>query len=499
MPELGFDEFTDALADYGLHQGYTPEDPAWQQMLGQLHEPQKEFVIDGARRKCALAGRRAGKSHGVAYWLIQGWQWCKGQKSVFIARSLGHARDILWDVLKELNETWRLGATFNESRLVMTFPNRYEIRLKGCENLRQAEKVRGPHYRRAVIDECHTFPDSLLRHLIVRVLEPALMDLQGELVLAGTPGYDLTGFWYEKTLDAEEDPETARATRFKQWPTHRWTCLDNVHLPDPQGEIDRAKEEHGWDDDHPDLVREYYGRWVKDDSSLVYPYDPEKNLYWDEDVEPWTPGDGTKSVIGVDVGWDDGCGFNVSQKRPDSPEIRIPVSYSMYGLTDHQIAGEIKKLQRRFKTQWVFVDSKGNKITAMTMRNYGIPAEAAIGGEKRPRIEYVRGLMQGGNLKAHAEHAQELIGEWTTLPWGHHKVTKKKIGHREGYVDENCDALLSGILMHSQKWAEKLKKPEKGTPEYDALVAKQERDKAAAWANKAKGKRSTRRAGTRLL
>lgn len=463
-----------------------PTDPEARQLLEFAFEEQRGFITDEARRKCALCPRRAGKSYAVGLWLCIGWRFRPGQKSLFIARTIAHARDILWDVLKDLDRKWEWGCKFNEARSEMHFPNGYVIRLRGVGTLREAEKIRGGHYWRVAIDEAHLYEEALLQFLITSVVEPALVDLLGELCLTGTPGYVLAGFWFEKTAPRDEFPDAKGAP----WPTHRWSMLDNPHLPDPEGELAQVLLEHGWTEDHPEVIREWKGRWVRDDGALVYTYDPVRHSYLDGDgrfdERQWARNtQGLKSVIGVDTGWSDGNGFCVAQKRHDGPTIRIPVAFRCGEMTDHEIARTIKQLMHRFGTRHVFMDS--STILQESMHNYGVPARKAIKGEKRPRIEYVRSLQASDNVCIHAQDAADLAGEWQTLPWGY-KLSKRleatrggtrddesqgaqlgeRIGHKEGFIDETADATLYAVLPLTQKFRAVLDEPEAkpGSPEW---------------------------------
>jgi hypothetical protein len=484
----------DLLVQLGAAHGVLLPDPQWPEMLKALHPKQRAFVIDPSKRKCALAGRRGGKSFGIIYWLIEHWRAFPGETSLYIAQTLDHARGILWEDLKAVCRRWGFNVKTNEARLEVTFPNGYKVRLRGAENTKQAEKMRGPHYWRVVIDESHLFPDALLRHLINRVIDPALMDLNGELALCGTPGYDLIGLWYEATNDGRSSSDEDESI---QWTTHHWTCLDNPYIRGGGAAyIERKKRDNHWTDDNPELIREYFGRWYHDPDMLVYPFDGEKNFYWDPD---WEPGQGVKFVIGVDVGWHDGCGFTVAVKRADGPIIRIVESFSEVGLDDPKIAMVIKRLMRRYKTRNVYVDTKGGgKVTAETLKHYGIPAEAAIGGAKRPRIEYMRGLLIDGHLQLHPERAAHLAGELRTIPWKLDKDGKTKLDHKEGYIDECADAAINAVLMLSQTWALKRELPPVGTPERERLEEKRalaaaikrgQKINPRAWGKRSKGSR----------
>lgn len=465
----------DLLVQVGAGFGVLLPDPQWGSMCEALHSKQRAFVVDPSKRKCALAGRRGGKSFGIIYWLIEHWRSFPGKTSLFIAQTRDHAREILWEDLKAVCRKWGLKVRYNETRLEARFENGHKVRLRGCENLKMAEKNRGPHYWRVCIDEAHIFPDALLRHLINRVIDPALMDLKGELALCGTPGYDEIGLWYEATCRGR----TATEDTVTSWSLHTWNCLDNTFI-DGAAYIEEKKCENNWSDDNPELIREYYGRWVKDPNALVYQFDPDRHLYWDAEWE-LTP-IGLKTVIGVDIGWSDGCGFTVAQKRAGAQKIRIPVSFSEVGLTDPKIAAVIKKLMRDFKTRNIFIDTKGNRITAETMRSYGIPAEPAPGdaaspNRKRPKIEYLRGLMSDDQLEMHPEHAMQLAGEMQTLPW--ELKDGVKVGHKEGYIDECCDSAQSAVIGLSQTSIQAEDKPAPGTPEHELALEKKARREAA--------------------
>ena len=483
------DELIGLLAEDAMSAGCMPDDPQVKRMLAFAFSEQREFISDESRKKCALCPRRAGKSYAVGIWLCLGWMFRPGQRSMFIARTIAHARDILWDVLKDLDRRWEWGASFNESRSEMTFPNGYRIRLRGVSTMREAEKIRGGHYWKVAVDEAHLYEEALLQFLLKSVIEPALIDLRGMLTLTGTPGYVLAGLWFEATAPRDEFPDA----KGEPWPTHRWSMLDNPHLPDAQGELDRLMREHGWDEDHPEVVREWKGRWVKDDGALVYIYDPVRHSYLDGDgtfdERQWVKGSqGMRTVIGVDTGWSDGNGFVVAQKRFDSPRIRIPVGFRCGEMTDHEIARTIKKLMHEYGTRHVFMDS--STILQESMHNYGVPAKKAIKGEKRPRIEYVRSLQATENICIHAQDASDLAGEWQTLPWGY-KLSKalegtvrqggtrddesrdaqlgERIGHKEGFIDETADAALYAVMPLTQKFQailDEAERPKPGSPEW---------------------------------
>lgn len=485
------------LAEFATASVGITDDPEVAKLFEHVSTRQRGLLTSLHRFRCARVGRRGGKSTSGAYWLCAGWRRRPGQVSLYIARTRGSARDILWEELKSLNRRWNWGATPNESRLELRFPNGYVVRLRGAENQAQAEKLRGPHYWRVLIDECHLYPDELLKLLVESIIRPALADLRGEMILAGTPSYVLAGYWFAKNLDPEEMPDEAAKleNRGKQWPTFHWDMLENPFLPNAQEEMEAVVAEmYGGNWNHPEFLREWRGKNVRDQSALIYPFYGPRNAYMDGDFDekPWTPGAlGLRTIIGVDVGYEDGCGFSVAQKHIHSKTIRSPLSYSRYGMKLHEVAAEIKRLQREWQTRWVYVDSSAKQLIE-SLENFGILAVGGIGGEKRPRIEYTRALLQDGTLQLHAERCSDTIGEMSVLPWGIDKKTGQSDGkHREGFCDEGIDSLLIAALPLTQKYAEEAKPiPEQGTEEHERWLLEKRLREAHARESTRRGRRT---------
>jgi hypothetical protein len=149
----------------------------WAQLLADLHEKQRAFVLDRSPRKCALKGRRGGGSYGTGAWLVQDWWKFPGGMSLFLAHTKEAAKNILWPTLEDLNERYGLGVTFNGLDLAATFPNGYRIVLKGAKDRAQIEKLRGfsKGCRRIAIDECFTAdtPIRAIGGVVRRIARPA--------------------------------------------------------------------------------------------------------------------------------------------------------------------------------------------------------------------------------------------------------------------------------------------------------------------------------------
>jgi len=439
-----------ALAEVGALFGVKPLDPEWDEWRRALHPKQHAAVNDTSTNVAVVAGRRAGKTEGCIYWLARDWRRHAGKKALYVASTIGSAREIIWDRLHDFDERWSVGIEFNETRLEARWPNGFTVIVTGCENKKQANRVaRGKRFVKVVIDELELFEDELIRYFIRSALKPTLMDYGGKLMLMGTPGNALVGFWYEATreVDEDEDEITAVHARAKPWPTYRYNALDNPFIEYPGGArkyLDDQLAENGWSEDDPEFVIEYLGRWVHDGNSYVYQFSETKNL-WDDDEDAWfTAAGGVKTVIAADLGDRDGCGFAVLQKRWDSDEIRCLEARAAVNLDVDELAVELRRLMRKYKTHHVRVDSKGHGATTIckSLLNYGIPAQPAENNRRKlPLIRDLKAVLRNGKFKAHPVRCRDFILQAKQMVWN-----DERDSHREGIPDEAIDPVLWALF-----------------------------------------------------
>lgn len=284
------------------------------------HPKQRRFWQSTAKRLAALCTRRAGKSDGgVHEWLakaitIPGW------RAVYINTTKDEARKIVWrndlgtgwlDLLGVYGEAitrargtvYAIGgliARVNLTTLTIDFSNGSQISLFGADDEGAVEKLLGQAKDEVWIDEAQKFPH--LRKLIVKIASPLLKDKRGRVRLTGTPNQDCAGYFYDVT----PEPDSGDAPMVG-WEVHRWSVVDNPHFGrkllrdavwfvsategvdvagpfELEAEADRAAEkerwgrtagealsENGWDGTEPDFLREWLGKWVKEDARYVYP------------------------------------------------------------------------------------------------------------------------------------------------------------------------------------------------------------------------------------
>ena len=215
-----------------------------------------------------------------------------------------------------------------EGELALSFSNGSLIELFGADDEGAIMKLRGLAKHVYWIDEAQDF--SWLERFYKAVVVAGMNDFGGECWLTGTPGRDLVGMFYAVTRDEAEE-------RLKGWDVHEidvtdnpffgrvvwergeWFVEDNLfdapgaersthpwtgeiaagaHRGGPfddEGDAEAAAvkvrwergaaqtiRNNGWDENDPDALREFRGRWVKEGARFVYAFHarPEHELVY---------------------------------------------------------------------------------------------------------------------------------------------------------------------------------------------------------------------------
>lgn len=427
--------------------------------LRDLHPKQRAFVTDKSRRKVALCSRRAGKSHGILAWLIDGALDDPGGLSVYVARSKGDARRILQPAIDYFASRYpelqlKLREIDNQLLLVVGI-TRHSIWLAGCKDQSEVGKFRGSKYKRVAIDESQEY-GAFLRELVTDAFEPALIDKAGHLLLAGTPSPIPAGLFYEAST-GDGSP---------QWPTHHWTIFDNPHIPNAADEVLLFCATYGLDKDSATFRREYLGQWVRDDGVLVYPYSANINACRADEVP-----EGGHLVLALDFGVVDATAFTLLKTIPGAPEVWVLRSWSKTGLIPSAVAAHVERLVAEHGRGMQIVGDEGGlgKGYAEEMRQrYGIGIVAAEKTKKRAFQEIVQGELRSGTIKIVASECHQLIDEMCLLQWAPGKLKED-----ERFENHCCDSLLYGVRTARAWYRPELEPPKPNSPEWWAAEAAQ--------------------------
>jgi hypothetical protein len=421
-----------------------------------LFPEQLAALDDGARVKALLCGRRAGKTHVLAAMLIDAVRLSPGALALYLTITRRNAKQIIWRILKRMANEAGLAYVANETDLLLDIGGGGTIMLGGADDTAEIEKRRGFAYDLVIVDECGSFPLELLRQLRDDVIEPATADHQGDQVYSGTPGKVLEGPWYEMTR-----PDSKRSRNVS---LHTWTAADNTAVANLWASVLEIKRDRGYGDDHPTWLAEYLGRWVADESILVYPYDDARNGIDGLPTHTVTgihlAPSGWRYVLGVDVGFVHATAFALGCCHEDDPRDFVVRTEKHKGMLPDQVIDHIRT-HYLAQTPWlsIVVDAGGmGKIHERTMSLRGsMGVKAADKREKPDAVRDLRGRLLSGQTKILRGAQNDAIrGEYAMLGWD-----DKHEAHNKQQDDDCADAVLYMIreLQNFREFADDIPKP----------------------------------------
>jgi hypothetical protein len=478
-------EFRKAAAQAVIERGRTDTPP---------FEAQRKVLDDNSRLICLCCSRRAGKSELLGRLISKTLIACRhGEWVVFGAKTLGIAKDIIWAELHAINKRYCLGWKINDSDLSITTLRGGRFRLFGVDDKQSVDKVRGKKYRLVICDEASTY-EVHLKELVQKAFDPGTKDLDGRIILSGTPGYVKSGYWFE----ASQLPGP--------WSKHHWTIFDNPHIANAEQKLRDTREMFGWDEDHPTYVAEYLGRWVDNSSLLVCDFLESRNVVREM---PAHYNNTWRHVIGIDYGFNDRCAWPVIAVDPHSGE-----RYLMHGFAEERLLGDdpsnvTRYLVDEYKTSYVVCDPAGGgkgffeTFNAQHGLSMGCIIRAANKVDKLGSIRLLNAELRTGRFKflipecsesssdpdvvercKAAAHAREVVGEMKRLLWKDER--KDTIIEGPAFPDDLFDATRYALL-ETVAWRSTEKPPTETPAELEARLARQarakraERKSTAAW------------------
>ncbi len=263
-------------------------------ILHDCHPWQRDGVIDPASYVSLLVGRGGAKTTTKRARALIKLITLPRQTLGFAAITADHARELMWDKLKDACESYGIRSTttnvvskvpdvsFLDTKMRLTCNRTGSVyRLRGVEDKKDAEKFRGFPQAEMGIDECGSFSPELLEYLAKTCVSPrlgeglalppgwlealagfdrdaeddeidaAIADLMpqigkargGVLVLGSTPPAVLRGLFYDVTREGSDKhrPYADRDKRkedgslvyegFRGYSSHFWTLKDVIELP----------------------------------------------------------------------------------------------------------------------------------------------------------------------------------------------------------------------------------------------------------------------------
>lgn len=362
---------------------------------------QNNAIDDVAQLKAYNCTRRAGKSVTIAIDFTESAIAMPGTNYLYMALTIASAREILWDVLKNLNTDAATGAVANEARLELKFPNGSKIKFAGADcSEKQMRKVLGQKYKKIAIDEAGSFTIDM-RRLVYQMCEPTLIDLRGQLILLGTcENIPLT--FFEEVTEGKEPG----------WSIHKWSTLDNPFMKRQWEEQIATMVTRNPNVVHTSWYKTHYlNQWCSDDLLMIIKLDQ------DSTIESLPQRRDYEYILGVDLGYNDASAFSVIAYH-DYDKVAYVVESSKKSELDFTgVFHEISKYTVKYPFNKIKIDGANKQGVEELRRRFGLPLEAADKTEKAIFLRLLRDDIIEGKVKVLEKTNNELLTEWKQLQW----------------------------------------------------------------------------------
>lgn len=251
---------------------------------------QQNVLKDKYDRIAVRTARRSGKTRTAIHKIVTTHCENPGAWTAIVSLTQGLARRQYWKEMQDWAKREGIDLIFDKHLLEINWPCGGKTILIGADRTSEIDKLRGLKFYGVVLDEAKSYSPRILQELIEEVIEPALQDYAGWLLMIGTPGSILAGIFYQATCMEYTDDDGDKVSKLwgstdEYWNTHEhvwsfhyWTNQDNPFLVDPETGVHRwelalrKKKRKKWADDHPVWVREYLGQWAASEDALIYPF-----------------------------------------------------------------------------------------------------------------------------------------------------------------------------------------------------------------------------------
>lgn len=371
-----------------------------------LHNKQKEVITNNRRYKLLNWGRRSGKTTVVGYEIFTT-LWNEEGLVSYFAPTFSDARDIAWDIYKEILEP--ITVKTNESLLEIEVKNSKgttsTLRMYGWEAVKNRDKGRGVENNLVVLDEVAFFP--MFQDKFDKVIEPTLLTTKGRLIMCSTPN----GFnhFYELAQKAQGDSD---------WFYSHATSYDNPF--NDFDELERLKRTKTDDA----FSQEYLADFRKMQGLVYKEFDRNRHVYTDKVFNT------VDVLVGIDWGWTNPAAIVKIEKDSDANYYITEEWYNRERTTE-----EIVEVARSMRGNKYYPDpAEPDRIDIA--RKAGLNTRE-VSKDIEAGISHVQELFKANRLYIHAE-CVNLIRELETYAY-----PDRKENHNESEtpIKENDHAL----------------------------------------------------------
>ncbi len=394
-------------------------------LLQDSFQQQINFVKDTCKRKVALCTRRAGKSYSAGLMLcIIGLLYPKSNM-VFATMTMATSKDIIMkDIINPINEKYNIGLELVGYKVM--FPNGSIIHLFGVnKDEQQKNKLLGKKNKIFILDESQDITIDI-PDLIERVVDPSLLDEEGQFVMMGTPSDNTKTYFYDITNEYKSIPG---------WSFHRWNCLDNPYVSKQIIQATEEKEAINPLYKTTDVYKQMWlGEWVISKSSLIYRPIPAN---FDTDSLPESH-DKYIWLLGIDLGYVDADGFVIGAYSLTDNHLYIVEAIAQKGNNITQTAETILDLSKRIKFNRMIVDGSNLKAVEEMRQRWSLPL---VNAERTKKVDYIRLFnldLQTDVIKILPAARVALTNEWKSLIWDKKKNPPVEKAGMDNHASDAC-------------------------------------------------------------
>jgi phage terminase large subunit len=336
-----------------------------------LFDKQLEVFSNESKRWAIVASRRAGKSYFIAAYLLSFALNNPRTLNLYVGLTRESAKNVLWSIITELIDTYKLPCKANGHLLEIDFENKARILVRGAKDKATIERFRGMKLSNCVIDEAQSFGNLLVESLVTEIVIPALGDLDGRMIISGTPDPLCNSVLY-KVWEGSKP--------FGGFERFHWSVADNKKFPrfdkiTPEQYFDEVCRSSGMTRDDPKFKREYLGLWAKEEGGLVYGFNPKTDYVncVPPEVTDW------RYVISCDAGFIDSDAIIVCAYSPSHDKAYVVDAYTDDKQSITSFIDAIMTFKSKYSPSHVIIDSGGGglKIVEEIRERYKVMATAA--------------------------------------------------------------------------------------------------------------------------
>ena len=257
-----------------------------------------------------------------------------------------------------------------------------------------------------------------------------MADLNGTIVMLGTPGNLTKSLFYDITTGAEPG-----------WHVVKGNTSDNPYMADKwRKEILELTEQQPYIVETPIFKQMYLGDWVVDTDALVYKFNSERNFY---DTLPISKD--WQFLLGVDLGYEDASAFVVTAFNSFDKNLYVVDTYSRSKMDITDVANKIRELKAKYDIHKVVIDGANKQAVEEIQKRHQLPLITADKTGKEDFIEIMNAELILGRIKVHKQLGAGLITEWQNLIW------KEKSNKR--VENPACDNHLSDACLYIWRYS----------------------------------------------